>query len=97
MPAGIGYDSDAALAAIDQMLAGGGASAAPPMGATPTARSEGVGSDVVAGLVAENVQLRALLGLGPNDPIPAQPGMGGAPVAGGGAPAAAGGAGFPPV
>lgn len=83
-----------AMAGIESMLSGmGGGGAAggmavggPPAGATQG--SSGEEPDVVAMLAMENAQLRALVGLGPEDPIPAPAAPGGA----GGLP----GAGAPP-
>lgn len=99
MPAGIGYPPpqgqggggapavppDALLQGMEQMVGGAGGAGAPqgPVGPA-TAPPNDMQGDVVAQLVDENVQLRALLGLGPDDPIPV-PSGGGAPEGAAGA------------
>lgn len=72
MPAGIGYDApppEAMLGGMGAML-GGAPGAAPPPGATEMSSNEGGDAEVIAALALENVKMRQLLGLGPDDPVP---------------------------
>lgn len=77
MPAGVGYpppeqsqDPEAMLSGMSAMLEGGGG----PQGAPPPMpggeEGGGLEQQVIATLAEENAQLRALVGLGPEDPIP---------------------------